>query len=58
VILSRAVAKKRTRQAKDIYAELGGGSPLLPNTEAQARALEAGHALLTPDEPADGDAGE
>lgn len=36
-----AIAKKRTNQAKDIYAEIGGGSPLLPNTEAQARAIEA-----------------
>ena len=25
----------------EIYRELGGGSPLLPNTEAQAKALEA-----------------
>ena len=27
--------------ARDIYARLGGRSPLLANTEAQARALEA-----------------
>lgn len=46
VILAWATAKKRTRQAKGIYAELGGGSPLLPNTEAQARALEAALADL------------
>jgi ferrochelatase len=41
LILAWAIAKKRTNLAKDIYAEIGGGSPLLPNTEAQARALEA-----------------
>ncbi|MBW8729114.1 MAG: ferrochelatase, partial [Inquilinus limosus] len=41
LVLAWAIAKKRTRLARDIYAEIGGGSPLLPNTEAQARALEA-----------------
>src|SRR3546814_6362557 len=35
------IARKRAPIARRIYAELGGGSPLLPNTEAQARALEA-----------------
>ena len=46
VVLAWAIARKRTRLAKDIYAEIGGGSPLLPNTEAQARALEAALADL------------
>jgi len=45
-ILAWAIAKKRTRQAKAIYAEIGGGSPLLPNTEAQALALQAALADL------------
>jgi ferrochelatase len=44
--LAWAIAKKRSRIAKDIYAEIGGTSPLLPNTEAQARALEAALADL------------
>jgi ferrochelatase len=35
------IARHRAPIARRIYAELGGGSPLLPNTEAQARALEA-----------------
>ena len=35
------VSARRAPIARHIYAELGGGSPLLPNTEAQARALEA-----------------
>jgi protoporphyrin/coproporphyrin ferrochelatase len=39
--LARVVARRRARVARDIYQRLGGGSPLLANTEAQARALEA-----------------
>jgi len=35
------IARQRGRVAGEIYAYLGGGSPLLANTEAQARALEA-----------------
>ena len=35
------VASRRARVARDIYARLGGRSPLLANTEAQAQALEA-----------------
>src|SRR4029077_19445098 len=34
------IAARRYRVAAEIYAHLGGASPLLPNTEAQARALE------------------
>ena len=39
--LARFVAWRRAPVARDIYARLGGRSPLLANTEAQARALEA-----------------
>jgi ferrochelatase len=39
--LARLIAGRRTKTALDIYGHLGGGSPLLANTEAQARALEA-----------------
>lgn len=35
------IARKRAPIARHIYTEIGGGSPLLANTEAQARALEA-----------------
>src|ERR1700731_2923780 len=35
------IARQRHRVAAEIYAHLGGSSPLLANTEAQARALEA-----------------
>ena len=45
--LAWLIARGRARTARAIYAQLGGGSPLLANTEAQARALEtalgAGH---------------
>ena len=39
--LARIIARRRCRVAQEIYGKLGGGSPLLANTEAQARALEA-----------------
>ena len=38
--LARLIAWRRAKPAGEIYAHLGGGSPLLANTEAQARALE------------------
>lgn len=39
-LLARLIAGLRARKAHPIYARLGGGSPLLPNTQAQAAALE------------------
>jgi ferrochelatase len=39
--LARVAARQRARVARDIYQRLGGGSPLLANTEVQAQALEA-----------------
>jgi ferrochelatase len=38
--LARLISRRRAKVAMDIYSYLGGGSPLLANTEAQARALE------------------
>ncbi len=38
--LAKLISSRRAPVARQIYAELGGGSPLLPNTEAQAKALE------------------
>ena len=38
--LARLIAWRRGAVARDIYNHLGGGSPLLVNTQAQARALE------------------
>jgi ferrochelatase len=39
--LAWLIARRRCAVASEIYAHLGGASPLLANTEAQARALEA-----------------
>jgi len=39
--LAWLIAARRAPLARRIYAEIGGASPLLANTEAQARALEA-----------------
>lgn len=39
-LLARLIAARRAKPAGEIYAHLGGGSPLLANTEAQAKALE------------------
>jgi ferrochelatase len=38
--LAKVIAKRREKQAQGAYDRLGGGSPLLAETEAQARALE------------------
>ena len=40
-LLAWLIAWRRSKVAVEIYAHLGGSSPLLANTEAQARALEA-----------------
>jgi ferrochelatase len=39
--LARFISSRRTPKAKTIYAQIGGASPILGQTEAQARALEA-----------------
>ncbi|MEJ0061846.1 MAG: ferrochelatase [Alphaproteobacteria bacterium] len=39
--LATWIARRRVKTARGIYASIGGASPLLPNTEAQAKALEA-----------------
>lgn len=38
--LARLIARKRAPVAREIYAKIGGRSPILEETEAQARALE------------------
>jgi len=40
-LLARLIARRRAVTARDIYAKIGGRSPILPNTEAQAEALAA-----------------
>jgi protoporphyrin/coproporphyrin ferrochelatase len=44
--LAQLIARARARTAREIYRKLGGASPLLANTKAQAEALEA---FLGPD---------
>jgi ferrochelatase len=39
-VIARLISRRRAPVARAIYAHLGGGSPLLPNTQAQAAALE------------------
>ncbi len=38
--LANFIARRRAPKAQDIYAKIGGSSPILGQTEAQARALE------------------
>lgn len=38
--LARAIARGRAPVARDIYAKIGGASPIVRETQAQARALE------------------
>jgi len=40
-LLARIISKRRAPIAREIYANIGGGSPLLANTKAQAEALQA-----------------
>ncbi len=39
--LSRLISRSRAPMAKENYARMGGGSPLLPETRRQAEALDA-----------------
>jgi ferrochelatase len=40
--LARFIAARRASKAKKIYAQIGGGSPILGQTEMQAQALQEG----------------
>ncbi|RED51364.1 ferrochelatase [Aestuariispira insulae] len=39
--LAKLISSRREKTAQEIYAEIGNKSPILENTQAQARALEA-----------------
>ncbi len=41
-LVARMISDRRASKARGIYSLMGGGSPILPNTIAQAKALEAG----------------
>jgi ferrochelatase len=40
-LVSRLISKSRAPSARENYAKMGGGSPLLPETKKQAAALDA-----------------
>ena len=40
-LVAKLISRRRAPIAREIYGHLGGGSPLLANTKAQAQALEA-----------------
>jgi ferrochelatase len=40
-LIAKLISRQRAPIARQIYAKIGNASPLLPNTEAQAAALEA-----------------
>jgi ferrochelatase len=48
--LAALISTTRARSAKANYQRMGGASPLLPETEAQARALRAALARRRPDD--------
>lgn len=39
-LLAKFISARRAPKAREIYAQMGGGSPILPNTQAQAKALQ------------------
>ena len=39
-LIARWISSRRAPVAREIYGQIGGGSPLLANTESQAKALE------------------
>lgn len=45
-LLARVISARRAPYARDVYAKIGGASPLLANTEAQAAALQRAMAEL------------
>lgn len=48
LLLAALISFRRASKARGIYQKLGGASPLLPNTLAQARALESALSDLAP----------
>jgi ferrochelatase len=44
-LVPRLIAGRRAPLAREIYGKIGGGSPIVPETEAQAEALDAALAL-------------
>lgn len=40
-LIAKLISSRRDKEARQIYSLIGGRSPIVPNTEAQARALDA-----------------
>lgn len=40
-LLAKLISSRRNKKAQGIYSRLGGGSPILPETQAQADALQS-----------------
>lgn len=53
--LAQFISRRRAPLAREIYQQIGGGSPLLANTQAQARALELAIGEMAVGELAAGD---
>lgn len=49
-MIAKLISTRRAPIAREIYAELGGKSPLLENTQIQAKALEADLGAAHPDQ--------
>jgi len=47
-ILAQIISRSRNKKAQGIYRQMGGSSPLLPNTQRQARALKESLAKVLP----------
>ena len=47
--LARTISRRRAPVAREIYAKIGGASPILPNTKAQAEALESALSARRPE---------
>ncbi len=48
--LAKIISKRRDQKAREIYQQMGGGSPLLPNTKAQQEQLSRLLRLQLPDQ--------
>lgn len=47
-MIAKLISSRRAPTAREIYDQIGGGSPIVENTEAQARALKDALALADP----------
>ena len=48
-VIAKLISSQRASTARKIYAHIGGGSPIVENTEVQARALKKALASVNPE---------